>query len=124
MGAIRTERIGEEVRGELARLLRDEVSDPRVAMVSLTRVKVAPDLSTAAVFWSPLDPRASDVARIAEGLASAAGFLRSRLAAVLSLRRTPELHFRHDPSLALGAETLALLRELEPPRDLEEAADE
>jgi len=111
--SIRIERIGEQVRGELARLLRDEVSDPRVGMLSLTRVEVAADLSTAAVFWSPLGPEPADVEQVAEGLASAAGFLRRRLARELSLRRTPELRFRHDPSLELGAETLALLRELE-----------
>lgn len=111
--SIRRERIGEQVRGELSRLLRDEVSDPRVGMVSLTRVEVAPDLSTASVFWSPLDAEVPDLARVAEGLTSAAGFLRKRVAQELSLRRTPELRFRHDPSLALGADTLALLRELE-----------
>jgi ribosome-binding factor A len=53
--SIRSERIGEQIRQELSRLLRDEVSDPRIGLVSLTRVAVAPDLSTAGVFWSPLD---------------------------------------------------------------------
>lgn len=115
--SVRTERIGEEIRRELSRLLRDEVSDPRVGMVSLTRVEVAPDLSTAGVHWSSLESDApEDLELVEEGLASAAGFLRRRLAQELSLRRTPELRFRHDPSLALGAETLALLRELEEKR--------
>lgn len=107
------DRIGEQVRDELARLLRDEVSDPRVGMVSLTRVEVAADLSTASVFWSALDPNEAGVERVAAGLRSAAGFLRRRLAKELSLRRTPELRFLHDPSLELGARTLSLLRELE-----------
>ena len=52
---------------------------------------------------------------MAEGLTSAAGFLRRRLAKELSLRRTPELRFRHDPSLERGAQMLDLLRELENP---------
>ena len=51
----RTERIGEQIRGELARLLREEVTDPRVGLVTLTRIDVAPDLSHAKVFWSALD---------------------------------------------------------------------
>ena len=115
--SIRTERIGEEIRGELSRLLRDEVSDPRVGLVSLTRVAVAPDLTTATIFWSSLESDApADLEQVEAGLASAAGFLRRRLATELSLRRTPELHFRHDPSLARGAEMLALLRELEEKR--------
>ena len=116
--SIRTERIGEQVRDELSRLLRDEVSDPRVGMVSLTRVDVDADLGTASVFWSPLDVSGdSDLVRVQEGLASAARFLRGRLARELSLRRTPELRFRHDPSLALGSKMLALLRNLEEERN-------
>ena len=113
--SIRTERLGEQVRGELARLLRDEVSDPRIGLVTLTRVEIAPDLSTASVFWSPLSAAQDGggaVETAGEGLESAAGFLRRRLAQLLSLRRTPELHFRHDPSMAKGAEMLTLLREL------------
>ncbi len=112
--SIRTERIGEQIRDELSRLLRDEVSDPRIGLVSLTRVAVAPDLSTAAVFWSPLAVAVdNDLEEVRQGLSSAAGFLRKRLAKQLSLRRTPELRFRHDPSLQKGAETLALLRTLD-----------
>lgn len=110
----RRERIGEQVRGELARLVRDELSDPRVGMLTLTRVEVARDLSTASVFWSALDGNGEgDLEEISSGLASAASFLRKRLAKELSLRRTPELRFRHDPSIERGAETLGLLRSLE-----------
>ena len=50
----RTERIGEEVRAELARLLLAEATDPRLRLVSLTRVDVAPDLSHAQVHWSAM----------------------------------------------------------------------
>jgi len=113
MGSVRIERIGEQVRDELPRLLRDEVSDPRIGLLSLTRVEVTSDLSVASVFWSPLDAKEPDVERVGEGLRSAAGFLRKRLAKELSLRHTPELRFLHDPSLELGAKTLSLLRELE-----------
>jgi ribosome-binding factor A len=115
----RTERVGEEIRDVLARLLREEVTDPRIGIVTLTRVDVAPDFSNARVHWSALRPRpeaadegAEPDAETAAGLASAAGFLRRGLARELSLRRTPELHFVHDPSLAEGAHTLALLQEL------------
>ena len=99
----RTERVGEQIREELARLLREEVTDPRVGLVTLTRVDVAPDFSNARVHWSALaagistdgpPPEATQ-----DGLDSAAGFLRSRLASELTLRRVPELRFVHDPSL-------------------------
>ena len=115
----RTERVGEQIRDVLARLLREEVTDPRIGIVTLTHVDVAPDFSNARVYWSALrrQPSAPDEGLAPDpetlaGLASAAGFLRRGLARELSLRRTPELHFVHDPSLAEGAHVLALLQEL------------
>ncbi len=112
----RTERIGEQLRGELSRLLRDEVSDPRIGMLTLTRVDVSPDLAQALVFWSLFDPRAAGreetLEKIGKGLESAASFLRRRVAQQLDLRRSPALEFRYDPSLELGADTLDLLREV------------
>lgn len=116
----RTERVGESVRAELARLLREEVTDPGIGLVTLTGVEVAPDLRSARVYWSVMAPAPGDeaaeaeaVAATARGLGRAAGFLRRRLAEVLPTRRVPELRFRHDPSLVLGTRTLALLREIE-----------
>jgi ribosome-binding factor A len=109
----RTERIAEQLQSELVRVLRTETTDPRIGLVTITRVDVAPDLSHALVFWSALasdDPEARD--RTQEGLESAAPFLRRQLAHVLTLRRMPELRFRFDPSLALGSETLRVLREI------------
>ena len=117
----RTERLGEQIRGELARLLRQELTDPRVGMITLTRIDVAPDLSHAKVFWSALDsvphgktPRPTHAdTDTAKGLASAAGFLRSQLARALATKRVPELRFVHDDSLEVGAETLRLLKEID-----------
>ncbi len=109
----RTERIGEQIRAELSRLLREEITDPRVGLVSVTRIDVAPDLSNARVYWSTLDgPAQPEPAETAKGLASAAGFLRRQLSRTLPTRRVPELRFEHDPSLAAGTETLALISEL------------
>ncbi len=123
----RTDRVGEQLRREIARILHEEATDPRIALVTLTRVDVAPDFSSAAVYWSSLAApgdgersaaRAADapqdvaVERIGEGLASAAPFVRRRLARVLPLKRTPELRFRYDASMALGSDMLSLLREL------------
>ena len=110
----RTERVGEQIREELARVLREEATDPRLRLLTLTRVDVAPDLSQALVFWSVLETAGSaGVEDVQAGLDGAAAFLRRRLAAELRLRRMPSLWFRHDPSLALGARTLALLHEIE-----------
>ena len=114
----RTDRIAEQLRAELARLLRAEATDPRVQGVTLTRVDVSPDLRNATVFWSHLDADEPDgEAPIREGLASAASFLRSRLAHELPTKRVPVLQFEHDPSLALGTRTLSLLRTLNVARE-------
>ena len=107
----RTERVAELLRGEVAQCLRREASDPRVRLVTLTRVDVAPDFSQALVFWSHLDPEA-DTDDAQRGLDAAASFLRGRLARTLSLKRVPKLVFRHDRSIAEGAATLALLKEI------------
>lgn len=117
----RTERVSEEIRAEIARNLRESMTDPRLRLVTLTRVDVSPDLSRADVFWSVVrakptaaperaGPSEREEAELA--LEHAAGFLRRRLAAALPLRRMPSLHFHYDPSLALGSETLAVLRDL------------
>jgi ribosome-binding factor A len=109
----RTERVGESIRDELARVLREEATDPRLRLVTFTRVDVAPDLAQALVFWSVME--AADAPAVEDAQAAldgAAAFLRRRLARELRLRRMPSLHFRHDPSLALGARTLALLHEI------------
>lgn len=123
----RTDRIANELQAELARLLREEVTDPRIGLVSLTRLDVAPDLSHAVVYYSTLqtlDDEAMEA--LDDGLHSAASFLRRRAAQKLPFKRMPAFRFRHDPSVALGAETLDLLRELSPsePRAGEESRDE
>jgi ribosome-binding factor A len=113
--SLRTERVAEEVRRELARLLSQEATDPRLRLVTLTRVDVAPDLSHALVFWSTvgLEEEGGDrVEEAAEGLEHASSFLRRRLAQALPIRRTPALRFRHDPSLELGGRTLSVLSSL------------
>lgn len=109
----RLERVGDELRAEIARLLRVEVADPRVALVTVLRVDVSPDLRNALVFWSRIE-RAGGPSRAAaaEGLASAGPFLRRRLAQELPLKRMPALAFRHDAGLEEGDRTLALLREI------------
>jgi ribosome-binding factor A len=111
--SIRGERIAEQIRQEIARVLREEVSDPRIGMLTLTRVKVSPDLSTAVVLWSPLvTPPGSELEQMSDGLDSASGFVRRKLAQNLQLRRTPEVKFEHDPSIEEGSRTLDLLQSL------------
>ena len=118
--SIRAGRISEQIRAEISRVLRDETSDPRIGLLTITRVKVSPDLGQALVFWSPLDVNGeTDVEQMAAGLLSATGFVRGQIAQSLDLRRVPALQFRYDPSIERGSRTLALLRSLD-----DKAADE
>jgi ribosome-binding factor A len=113
MASRRLERVADQLREEIARVLRTEVSDPRVGLVTILRVDVSPDMRNALVFWSRIEtPGAAPLEDVAEGLDSSAPFVRRRLAHDLPLKRMPELRFRHDPGIELGDRTLSLLREL------------
>jgi ribosome-binding factor A len=87
---IRQVRLQELIREELNQLLRNEVRDRRLTGVELTLVELSRDGSCAHLWFS------SDNEDGAEALEHAAGFLRSRLAEALALKRTPELRFRRD----------------------------
>jgi ribosome-binding factor A len=109
----RTERIAEQLKSEIARVLLEEVSDPRIGMVTLTRVDCAPDLSNAQVYFSSLATGTEqEIDAITDGLDSAAAFVRGRIARVLPLRRVPRLEFRYDPALEQGSAVISLLREI------------
>ncbi len=102
----RTERVAEQMQRELAELVRLEVKDPRVRMVTLTGVEVARDYSHAKVFYTTLE---GDHAQVQKGLERAAGFLRSQLAHAMKLRITPQLHFVFDASVERGAHLSKLI---------------
>jgi ribosome-binding factor A len=100
-GETRGQRLAEQIRRELAELLRLEVKDPRVRMVSLTDVALSPDYAHARIYFTTL--RAPDSLReIQLGLDHAAGFLRRELARHIRLHHVPALHFEHDASVERG----------------------
>jgi ribosome-binding factor A len=108
----RPEQVAENIRQVLADALTRDIRDPRIGFVTLTGVTVTPDLSHARVRISvPGDEEAK--ARALEGLASSAGFLRTRVARALTTRSVPELHFELDRGLEHAArinEVLASLK--------------
>jgi ribosome-binding factor A len=109
----RLERVGEQLREEISGILRREVTDPRIGLVTIVRVDVSPDLRNALVFWSCIDTGGGvDRDTVASGLHSAAPFVRRCLAQRLSLKRMPALDFRYDGSLEAGDRVLAVIREL------------
>lgn len=107
----RRERINDEVRGEMAVILRD-IKDPRIseAFVSITAAQVTPDLKYAKIYYSHLR---GDTKEIEKGLKSSAGYFRRRLAQSLNLRVTPELTFQRDLSIAHGAHISSIINSFE-----------
>lgn len=105
-GYVRTDRIAEQIQREVAQLLRLDVKDPRVRMITLTGVEVTKDYSHAKVFYTTLDG-VSDA--VQQGLEHASGYLRSQLAHSMKLRIMPQLHFVYDPSIERGAHLSQLI---------------
>ena len=110
----RTERLGEEVREEVAQLIAGELKDPRIGFVTVTRVEVTPDLRTARVYVGVLGTEKQKQASLA-GLRQAAGFLRRALGQSLRLRYTPELVFTYDEGLEASDRVAQLLAEISRP---------
>ena len=94
----RPDRVGEEIRQELAALLAREVHDPGIGFVTLTRVKMSPDLQQARVFYTVIGDEKAQKAT-AEALTRATPFLRRHIAARVRLRRVPEIRFDFDKSV-------------------------
>ena len=106
----RTRRVGEQIQRELADLIRSELKDPRLGMVSISAVQVSRDMGHAKVYVSVLgtEEQATESVRV---LRHAAGFLRHKLGRLLHIRVIPELHFFLDRSLEEGARLGALINE-------------
>ena len=99
-GFQRSDRVAEQVRRDLADLIRSELKDPRVGMISLTAVELTPDFAHAKIFFSTLDD--DHLEEIERGLKRAAGFLRRELGRRIHIHTLPELHFVFDRSIEHG----------------------
>jgi ribosome-binding factor A len=107
----RVERIAEQIREEVSQILSAEVSDPGVGLITVTRVKVTPDLSLARVYWTSMGD-AAQRKQTAKALARAASFVRHLLSSRLTLRRSPEVQFLFDQSVAAQDRVEQILQEL------------
>src|SRR5690606_21847046 len=105
----RLRRVADQIQRELSELIRMEVKDPRVGMVTLTGVEVSSDFAHAKVFCTSLAGQQN--ADALHGLQHAAGFLRSKLGPRLRVHNTPELHFHYDASIEAGVRLSKLIDE-------------
>ena len=119
----RKERLDELFWQEINSIVMYELSDPRVADIGVSIVDVAPDLSTARVFITPLyedvDQRA-----VLKGLDAAQGYIRTQLAQRLKVRRIPELIFKIDHTYLQARRVDSILDSLPPATTIDENKEE
>jgi ribosome-binding factor A len=107
----RPDRVGEQIRVELTELIAREVHDPGVGFVTLTKVKVSPDLQLARIYYTTFGD-ANAQKESAKALKRATPFLRRQVAQRVRLRRAPELEFFYDESIAQHDRIEQILQEL------------
>ena len=105
----RPARVADNIKNEIATLLLRKIQDPRVYNVTITQVKITPDLRRAWIYFSCLD---RNVEEVTAGLTSAKGFIRSHLARVLGMRFVPDLEFKHDLTINRMAEMDKIFHEI------------
>jgi ribosome-binding factor A len=106
----RPQRLAEEIREEVARMVASEIKDPRLGFVTVIRVELARDLRNAKVYVGVLGSEAEREKSLA-ALRSAAGFVRRELGRRLRIHHSPELDFRHDKGLEATDRVARLLQE-------------
>lgn len=112
MGKRSIDRIREEIKQEISRILEFETRDPRFSLVSATEVKLTRDLRHATVFVTKVGNR-SEKQNAVSALEESSAFLRSKLANNLDLRHTPELEFKLDKTMEKAARIEQILAEEE-----------
>lgn len=106
----RTDRISSSMQKAIAQIIRDEVKDPRVGMVTIQAVKTVRDLSHATVYFTVMPD--SGRAEAEKALKKASGFIRHQLGRLINLRNVPELHFIYDTSIEEGSRLHALIEKV------------
>ena len=105
----RARRVAEQLQRELSGLIRLDVDDPKIGLVTITDVEVTGDLAHAKIFFTVLDEDDARKADTLAGLQRAAGFLRAQLGHRLLLRSVPQLHFTYDESVERGVRLSRLI---------------
>ncbi|MFH1683335.1 MAG: 30S ribosome-binding factor RbfA [Candidatus Margulisiibacteriota bacterium] len=108
----RVDRVAELIKKEISKIIREDVSDPRIGFVSITDVDVSPDLENAKIMVSILANEEKKKESM-QGLHSATSFIRGKLGHLLDLRAVPEIKFVRDDSLERGSRVLGIISKLE-----------
>jgi ribosome-binding factor A len=107
----RQQRVAEALRKEISSIIHDEIKDPRLGFVTITRAEVTPDLRQVKVFFSVLG-KEEEHKKTKEALDSALGFIRKLIASRIRLRFTPEIIFKEDRSIEYSIRIEEVLQEI------------
>jgi ribosome-binding factor A len=108
----RPERVGQEIQAAIGQILaRGELRDPRIGFITITGVKVSPDLRVARVFYSMIGSE-KEREETQKGLDAAKGYVRREVTSAVNLRVSPEIFFTFDESVGEGDKIDRLLREV------------
>ena len=107
----RIDRVNQEVKRVLGRIIQQELSDPRLQFVTITKVDVSRDIRNARIYFSVLGEE-SKVQAAQKGLEGARGMIRKLLGQSMSLRHTPELFFIYDQSVEMSVRIEETLKEI------------
>ena len=122
--SIKNTRINEEVLRELSNIIRGEIKDPRInPLTSVVSVEVTPDLKQCKAYISVFGDEESQKNTI-EGLKSAEGFIRHKLATSINLRNTPEIRFILYQSIEYGVNMSKKIAEVTKDLDMDEPDEE
>ena len=111
MSRQRSERVQEALRQEISKILHDEIKDPRIGFLTITKVELTKDLRHAKVYFSVLGD-AKDNSKALQGLNSAKGYIKNMVADRISLRFVPEIAFKLDETLRYTQEIYNLLEKI------------
>lgn len=108
----RADRLAELLKRDVSEIIREEVSDPRIGFISITKVDISADLENAKIFVSIMGTE-KQKRECMQGLDSATGFVRGKLGHMLEMRQVPKIYFVRDDSLEKGSRVLGIIAKLE-----------
>ncbi len=108
----RAERVGDLIKREISEMLIRGIKDPRIGLVTITRVRLSDDLRLAKVFFSVMGSE-EDRTRNLQGLNSAKGFIKREIGKRIHLRYVPDIVFKFDPSVEYADHIDRLFKEID-----------
>lgn len=113
--SIRIEKINSEIRKKITEIVQQEIDDPNIGLITITKVDTEPDLEEAKVYFSLLDQEKS--AKVKKTLNEMKGFIKIVLAKKIRLKKTPELSFHLDDTIKYSLDIYQKIEELKDEED-------